>query len=230
MAKKGYNIAVHYNKSDKESKSLVKELRALGCVAKSFKLDLFDTKSIEPFFKKIINYFGGVDLLINNASIFELDSLKSCSLLSLDKHLNINLKAPFFLSKCFVQGLSNRKGNIINILDQRVLNITPYFTSYTVSKCALWTLTQSLALSLAPRVKVNAIAPGPTLKSERQSKTQFLQQIKRTPLKQQVSLQDINSSINLLLDSKSITGQLILLDSGQNLGWAHSKSKNLIDD
>lgn len=230
LAKQGYNIALHYNKSEKESNTFVSRLRGLGCNAKNFKLDLFNTECIEPFFNKVVQYFGEIDLLINNASVFELDSLSSCSINSLDKHLNINLKAPLFLSKYYFQSLKKRKGNIINLLDQRVLNITPYFTSYTLSKCALWTLTQNLALSLAPQVRVNAIAPGPTLKSERQTQSQFIQQIKRTPLKQQVSLDDINSSINLLLKSKSITGQLILLDSGQNLGWAHSKSKKLIDD
>ena len=229
LAIRGYNIALHYNTSEQESNEVVNELKKLGCNVKKFKLDLFKTVSIKAFFKKIVEHFGQVDLLINNASIFELDSLDSCSFLSLDKHLNINLKAPLFLSKYFVQSL-NSKGNIINILDQRVLNITPYFTSYTLSKCALWTLTQSLALSLAPRVRVNAIAPGPTLKSDRQSKKQFLEQIRRTPLKKQVSLDDINSSIDLIIKSRSMTGQLILLDSGQNLGWAHSKSKKLIDD
>ena len=180
-------------------------------------------------FKKIVSFFNGVDVLINNASVFEYDSLKLSSNESFDKHINVNLKAPFFLSKFFVENLKN-KGNIINILDQRVLNITPYFTSYTISKSGLYTLTKSLALSLAPKVRVNAIGPGPTLKSDRQSELQFRQQINRTPLKKQVNLDEINSAINFLISSDSVTGQIILLDSGQNMGWANTNSKKFIDD
>ena len=162
--------------------------------------------------------------------MFEYDSLKSSSMMSYNKHMDINLKAPFFLSKYFHEYLGNKKGNIINILDQRVVNLTPYFISYTLSKSALWTLTQSLALSLAPKIRVNAIGLGPTLKSYRQTKKQFDQQIMRTPLKKQVKLLEINNTIDLILNSESITGQLFLLDSGQNLGWANTRSKKFIED
>ena len=134
------------------------------------------------------------------------------------------------LSKYFVENLEHKEGSIINILDQRVSNITPYFLSYTISKVGLYTLTKNLALSLAPNIRVNAIAPGPTLKSSRQNLKQFSEQIKRTPLKQQVSLKDINDGINFLNESKSVTGQVLYLDSGQNLGWAHTRSKKFTDD
>ena len=230
LASKGFNIALHYNNSESDSKKILKEFKSDGINVKRFKLDLNKTNKIENFFSKIVNYFGNVDLLINNASIFEFDSLKSSSLESFDKHVNVNTKAPFFLSKYFAENLKKKKGNIINILDQRVVNITPYFISYTLSKCALWTLTRSLALSLAPRIKVNAIGLGPTLKSYRQSKEQFNQQIMRTPLKNQVMLSEINNSIELILNSNSITGQLFLLDSGQNLGWANTSSKKFLED
>ena len=230
LAKKGFNIAIHYNKSKVEAEKVVDEIKLMGFYAKSFKLNLENISKIKSFFNNVARHFDSIDLLINNASIFEYDSLKSSSIKSLDQHLNVNFKAPFFLIKFFVEQLGKKNGDVINIIDQRVLNITPYFTSYTISKSALYTLTKSLALSLAPNVKVNAIAPGPTLKSKRQTKKEFKNQIARTPLKNQVQLSEINKAIDLLVNNNSITGQLISLDSGQNLGWAHTKSKKFIDD
>ena len=230
LAKHGYDIAIHYNKSKTSAISLVEELNSLKVRSSIFKLDLMKIDKIEEWFDEINKVFGTVNVLINNASVFEYDSLKSSSLSSLNKHLDINLKAPFLLSKFFVKNLKSQKGNIINILDQRVLNISPYFTSYTISKSALHTLTKSLALSLAPKIRVNAVAPGPTLRSIRQNEKEFKEQIKRTPLKNQVSLNEINNAINFLLNNKSVTGQTIMVDSGQNLGWAHTKSKKFIDD
>ncbi|MDC3091147.1 SDR family oxidoreductase [Rickettsiales bacterium] len=230
LAQKGFNIAIHYNKSKKESDSLQNELKIYKVKVKTFKLDLKKTSRIKSFFKKIVNYFGEINVLINNASTFEFDSLKNATINSYDNHLDVNLKAPFFLSKYFVQALGEKKGNIINILDQRVMNTTPYFTSYTISKSALLTLTKSLALSLAPKIRVNAIAPGPTLKSKRQTKEEFNKQILRTPLRKKVPLEEINNSIIFLLKNETITGQTILLDSGQNMGWANTKSTKFIDD
>ena len=162
LAERGFNVAIHYNKSSKESYSLQKELKKYNVKVKTFQLDLQKTDKIKVFFKKVVNYFGEVNILINNASTFEFDSIKNATIKSYDKHLDVNLKAPFFLSKYFVEARGKKKGNIINILDQRVMNTTPYFTSYTISKSALLTLTRSLALSLAPKIRVNAIAPGPT--------------------------------------------------------------------
>ena len=230
LAKKGYNIAIHFNESRKDSLQLEKEIMALGVQAKCFKLNLEKVNNIKAWFINVNKYFGVINLLINNASTFNYDSLKTSTLKSFDSHMNVNLKAPFFLSKIFVESLKNKNGNIINIIDQRVLNITPYFTTYTLSKCALYTLTKSLALSLAPNIRVNAIGPGPTLKSKRQTEKEFKDQILRTPLKKQVSLSEVNKSVNFLLENESITGQLILLDSGQNLGWAHTKSKKFVED
>ena len=230
LAEEGFNIAIHYNKSSKESHSLQKELKKYNVKVKTFKLDLQKTDRIKIFFKNVVKYFGEINILINNASTFEFDSIKNATIKSYDKHLDVNLKAPFFLSKYFVEALGKKKGNIINILDQRVMNTTPYFTSYTISKSALLTLTRSLALSLAPKIRVNAIAPGPTLKSTRQTKEEFKKQILRTPLKKKVSLEEINNGIIFLLKSETITGQTIVLDSGQNMGWAHTKSIKFIDD
>ena len=230
LAKKGYNIALHFNDSVKESKQLENEICNLGVKTKCFRLNLKKIDEIDSWYKNVIKFFGEVNVLINNASTFDYDSLKTSSLTTFENHFDVNLKAPFFISKVFVESLKGKKGNIINIIDQRVLNITPYFTSYTLSKCALYTLTKSLALSLAPKIRVNAIGPGPTLKSKRQTEQEFKNQILRTPLKKQVSLFEINNSVDFLLNSESVTGQLLLLDSGQNLGWAHTKSKKFMED
>ncbi len=230
LAKKGYNIAIHYNKSEKEAKNLKSQIQSFGVQVNCFKLDLQKVDKISKWFEKINDYFGTINLLINNASTFYYDSLQSSSIEGFDKHFDVNLKAPFFISKKFVESLKNKKGDIVNIIDQRVLNITPYFTTYTLSKCGLYSMTKSLALSLAPNIKVNAIAPGPTLKSHRQSEKQFKEQILRTPLKKKVLLKEINYGIDFFLNNNSITGELISLDSGQNLGWAHTRSKKFIED
>ena len=223
LAKQGCDIAIHYNKSEESAIKLLNELNSFGTESRAFNLDLMKINKIEKWFKEITKVFGNINILINNASLFEYDSLRTSSIQSLNNHLDINFKAPFLLSKYFVKNLKSKNGDIINILDPRVLNISPYFTSYTISKSALHTLTKSLALSLAPKIKVNAVAPGPTLKSIRQSKEEFRKQVKRTPLQNQVSLDEINSAINFLLKNNSITGQTIMVDSGQNQGWAHTK-------
>ena len=132
--------------------------------------------------------------------------------------------------KNFVRTLNTKNGLIINILDQRVNNITPYFTSYTLSKSALNTLTKSLSLSLAPNIRVNGISPGPTLMSKNQDLKQFKKQILRTPLKKQVKLSEINNAISYIIKNMSVTGQVLTIDSGQSLGWAHSKSKIFSND
>lgn len=230
LAKKGYNIIIHYNHSKKEANELLKRIKSFGVKAIIKKLDLLQTKEIEKFFKSLKKFSSQIDLLINNASIFEYDSLKSSTNELFEKHMNVNLKSPFFLSKYFAINIGKKKGMIINIVDQRVENISPYFTSYTISKAGLYNLNRSLALSLAPNIRVNAIAPGPTLKSIRQTENQFNEQVARTPLKRKVTLKDINNGINFLIDCKSITGQTLFLDSGQSLGWANTKSKKFIDD
>ena len=126
--------------------------------------------------------------------------------------------------------LRKKEGLIINIIDQRVKNITPYFTSYTLSKTALYTLTKSLSLFLAPKIRVNGISPGPTLKSKNQTQRQFSDQVSRTPLQKKVGLDEINNAIDYLIRNKSVTGEILTLDSGQSLGWANSKSKIFTTD
>ena len=168
----------------------------------------------------------GVNCLINNASLFENDSVKNFSIKRWNKHLNINLRAPAILIRQFSKLVSrNIKANIINIIDQRVFKLTPFFLSYTLSKTGLYTLTKTSAMSLAPNIRVNGIAPGPTIKNKGQSLKHFKKQYLSTPLKKSVDTKEICSAIKFLIANKSITGQVIAIDSGQNLNW---KMPNII--
>ena len=152
--------------------------------------------------------------------MFEHDSLKTLSRASWDSHLNVNLWAPLKLSQALATGLpAGETGNIVNIADQRVVSIPPGFLSYTISKAGMWAMTQSLALSLAPHVRVNAIGPGPTLPSPRQSREQFDRQASRMPMGRGADAGEIADGVRYILASPSLTGQLIALDGGQHLGW-----------
>ncbi len=229
LANNGLNVAIQFNKSQKKAKELKNRFKNKKTKFSIFKFDFEKNKDISRFYNKIINEFGHIDLLIDNASTFDFDTISTSTLKLFEKHINVNLRAPYFLSQNFVKHLK-KQGLIINIVDQRVNNITPYFTSYTVSKVALAGLTKSLALSLAPKIRVNAISPGPTLMSKNQNLKQFKRQILRTPLKKQVKLVEINDAISYLINNQSVTGEILTLDSGQSLGWAHSKSKVFTTD
>ena len=225
LANHGFDVAIQYNQSKKKALELKNKFNKNKKKFLIYKFDFEKNSNINDFFKKINKDFGNIDILINNASTFDFDTLSSSNEKIFNKHINVNLRAPFFLSQNFVRYLKNKNGLIINIIDQRVNNITPYFTSYTVSKSALFTLTKSLSLSLAPKIRVNGISPGPTLMSKNQNLKQFKKQILRTPLKKQIKLSEINSAVSYLINNYSVTGEILTLDSGQSLGWAHSKSK-----
>ena len=169
----------------------------------------------------IMSFFGASMPImdINNASMFENDKLENFSSDSWNKHLNINLKAPAMLTKEFAKNIKGKNNNIINIIDQRVFKLTPFFFSYTLSKTGLYTLTKTSAMSLAPKIRVNGIAPGPTIKNKRQSKIHFKKQYLATPLKQQVNVDEISNAVDFFIKNSSITGQVISIDSGQSLNW-----------
>ena len=215
----GVEIVIHYNNSKKNAQKLQKELIKNKTKVYLVKGDLSkdqDLKKIIKFSKSKLKYF---DCLINNASLFENDNLKNFSSKSWNQHLNINLKAPAYLSKEFAKNTKGKNNNIINIIDQRVFKLTPFFLSYTLSKAGLYTLTKISAMNLAPNIKVNGIAPGPTLKNKRQTDKHFKKQYLATPLKQQVNVKDICSAVDFFIKNSSITGQIIAIDSGQSLNW-----------
>ena len=212
-------ILLHYNKSKLKAEKLKKELSSIGAKVYMVKGDLSketDIKKIIKFAKSKLKFF---DCLVNNASLFENDKLENFSLDSWSKHLRTNLRAPALLTKEFAKNVKGKNNNIINIIDQRVFKLTPYFFSYTLSKTGLYTLTKTSAMSLAPNIRVNAIAPGPTIKNQRQSEKHFKKQYLATPLKRQVDVEQICNAVDFFIKNISITGQVLAIDSGQNLNW-----------
>ena len=212
-------ILIHYNKSKLKAEKLKKELSNKGSKVYLVKGNLSketNIKKIIKFAKSKLKYF---DCLVHNASLFENDKLENFSLDSWSKHLRTNLRAPALLTKEFAKNVKGKNNNIINIIDQRVFKLTPYFFSYTISKTGLYTLTKTSAMSLAPNVRVNAIAPGPTIKNQRQSEKHFKKQYLATPLKRQVGVEQICNAVDFFIKNISITGQVLAIDSGQNLNW-----------
>jgi len=212
-------ILIHYNKSKSKAEDLKKVLENNGTKIYLVKGDLSkeeDVNKIVKFAKSRLKYF---DCLINNASLFENDNLINFTSQSWGKHLDVNLKAPAYLTKEFAKNTKGKNNNIINIIDQRVFKLTPFFFSYTLSKTGLYTLTKTSAMSLAPNIRVNGIAPGPTIKNKRQTNNHFKKQYLATPLKQQVNVKEICNAVDFFIKNSSITGQVLAIDSGQNLNW-----------
>ena len=219
LAGSNKEIVIHFNKSKSKAESLKQKLQNYGTKIYLVKGDLSkekDVNKIIKFAKSKLNYF---DCLINNASVFESDKLKNFKVDSWEKHISINLRAPALLSKEFSKNIKGKNNNIINIIDQRVFKLTPFFFSYTISKTGLYTLTKTSAMSLAPNIRVNGIAPGPTIKNQRQSEKHFKKQYLATPLKKQVDVKHICNTVDFFIKNKSITGQVLAVDSGQNLNW-----------
>jgi len=217
----GYDkqITLHYNKSEKEVKKLKTELENFGTKVYLIKADLSkitQTKKIIPFAYKNMN---GLDCLVNNASIFEKDNISSFSEKGFNNHININLKAPAILTQDFKKYLKSKKGNVINIIDQRIFKLTPFFFSYTLSKAGLQTLTKTSAMSLAPNIRVNGIAPGPTIKNKRQSEKHFKKQYKSLILESKVDPENICKTVKYFINNNNVTGQIVSVDSGQSLAW-----------
>ena len=212
-------ITIHYNRSKGNALRLKKELENLGSEVYLLKADLNNLKQTQALLKLAYKKMKGLNCLINNASLFENDSLYNFTDKSFTKHLNINLKAPAILVQNFKKLLKNSEGNIINIIDQRVEKLTPYFFSYTLSKSSLVTLTKTAAMKLAPNIRVNGISPGPTLKNSRQSETHFRKQWKSVLLKKKVKLENVCEGVKFLIRNDNITGEIINIDSGQRLAW-----------
>jgi NAD(P)-dependent dehydrogenase (short-subunit alcohol dehydrogenase family) len=219
LAKQGWNIGIHYHQSVDEAKSLLQEIENLGCRAFLIQADLSKEEQVRTIMPRAMEGLGSLDLLINNASIFVYDSVNTANRSSWNDHLEPNLRAPFVLMQDFAK-VSQREGLIINMIDQRVWHLTPHFVSYTVSKFGLWGLTQSMALALAPRIRVNAIGPGPVLQNIRQTPEEFEAQCKSMPLGIGGSVDDICAAVDFFWQSTSVTGQMIAVDGGQHLGGA----------
>ena len=226
FAERGWNIALHYFRSSAKAKELKKIIEQHWVKVALIKADLKNptqTEKIIPLAKKKL---GAINCLVNNAALFEKDDIANFTNKSWNDHLNINLLAPTILTKQFAkQAPKKTVSNIINIIDQRIFNLTPFFMSYTISKSGLQTLTKTMAMRLGPNIKVNAIAPGPTIKSKRQTDKHFRNQVRSTLLKKTVRSEDICDTVEFLINNNSVTGQIIAVDSGQNLSWNKKNEK-----
>ena len=230
LAGRGWDVALHYATSADGAEATAAQCRALGVQAVTLKADLLVEAQTEALFPAAVAALGGpLTLLVNNASIFEYDTIHSATREKWDRHMESNLRAPFLLTQAFAaQGLEAATdargeplatGLIVNMIDQRVLKPTPEFMTYTLAKMGLWALTRTTAQALAPAIRVNAIGPGPTLRGGRQSEDHFARQRANTVLGRGSDPEDLTAALGYLLDAKALTGQLLCVDGGQHLGW-----------
>lgn len=230
LARRGFDVAVHYASSRKEAEAVVKEIEALGRRACALRADLLIESQVEKLVPMAVQGLGGpLTVLVNNASIFEYDTIRTATRKSWDRHLESNLRAPFVLTQAFAAqapaaavdeaGEPEASALVVNMIDQRVHKLTPEFMTYTIAKMGLWALTRTAAQALAPQIRVNAIGPGPTLQGHRQSEGHFTRQREATVLKRGANPADITAALGFFLESPAVTGQMIAVDGGQHLGW-----------
>ena len=220
LASQGFAVAIHAHNSLDEAQALADALGRAGARAAAVDANLHDVESTAGLVEKAARALGPVDLLVNNASVFRDDGAGAFNAETFEAHFSVHVRAPSILAAAFAAALpANRDGLIVNIIDQRVWALTPRFYSYTLSKAALWTATQTMAQAFAPRIRVNAIGPGPTLRSPRQDEEAFRAQVAAVPLKRGPKLEEFARTIRFLYDTPSVTGQMIALDGGQHLAW-----------
>lgn len=221
LAEDGFDVAIHCSGSIPDAEAVAQSIRALGRRAAVLTADLSCEAETETLMARAEAALGPVGVLVNNASTFERDEALTATRAGWDFHMEVNLRAPFVLIQELARRLPDGAEAVaVNLLDQRVWNLTPHFTTYTLSKTGLWTLTQTLALALAPRVRVVGIGPGPALPSTRQSAEQFAAQCAGTPLRTGTNPAEICRALRFCLGARSLTGQMIALDGGQHLQWA----------
>ena len=221
LAEQGFDIAIHCGHSRDAAEETRREIAALGRRTIVLPADLAHEAEVQRLIPQATEALGPIGVLVNNASRFDRDEWHDVTRDSWDSQIEPNLRAPFVLMQGFAQALpAGAEGVIINMIDQRVWSLTPHFVSYTVSKAGLWALTQSMALALAPRIRVNAIGPGPALPSPRQTEAQFAQQSGSVPLGHGTDPLEVARAVVAILGFPAMTGQMIALDGGQHLQWA----------
>jgi NAD(P)-dependent dehydrogenase (short-subunit alcohol dehydrogenase family) len=231
LAGAGFDVAVHCHVSTVEAEETCEEIRRLGRRACLLVADLADETAVARLVPAATDALGPLGVLVNNASAFERDEWDSVTRESWDAHMGPNLRAPFVLMQAFAQRLPERaEGAVVNMLDQRVWSITPHFVSYTVAKAGLWALTQSMALALAPRIRVNGIGPGPALPSPRQTGEQFARQSASVPLGHGTSAEEVARAVLAILALPARTGQMVALDGGQHLQWYPRRDRPPLDE
>jgi NAD(P)-dependent dehydrogenase (short-subunit alcohol dehydrogenase family) len=229
LAERGHDVAVHYQGSADDAAAVAAEIRAMGRQAATLQADLLDEGQTATLIDRAAAALGGpLTVLINSASIFEHDTLRTGTRRSWDRAMESNLRAPFVLMQGFaaqapaariVDGEPVAQALVVNMIDQRVWKLTPEFASYTIAKMGLWALTQTAAQGLAPGIRVNAIGPGPTLQGARQSAAHFAGQRAATILQRGGDPGDICAALGYFLDAKAVTGQMLAVDGGQHLAW-----------
>lgn len=230
LAERGHDVAVHYHGSREAAEAVAREIEAMGRRAAPLGADLLREDEAAALLPRAARALGGpVAVLVNNASIFEHDTLATATRAGWDRHMGSNLRAPFVLIQALAvqvpgplpdeRGEPVAQGLVVNMIDQRVRKLTPEFMTYTLAKSALWTLTRTAAQALAPRVRVNAIGPGPTIRGHRQSEAHFARQRAATVLNRGADAEDIVAALDYFLTAKAVTGELLCVDGGQHLGW-----------
>jgi len=226
LASHGWAVAIHCNTSVAEANVLAVDIRNAGGRAAVVRADLADPAEVAGIMPEAVAALGPLTLLVNNASVFLKDRFGELDQNVWQKQFDINLRAPVFLAEAFTAQLPEGDGNIVNIIDQRVLKLTPVMPSYTLTKAALWTATQTMAQTLAPGIRVNGIGPGPTFPNVYAKDQRMTREVTGIPLQRPVDPADFGRAIRFIVDTPSMTGQLLLLDSGQHISW---KTRDVID-
>jgi NAD(P)-dependent dehydrogenase (short-subunit alcohol dehydrogenase family) len=227
FANRGWRVGIHYRTSSVDATTLVAEIERQGGRAAAITADLGHPDAPAALIETCAETLGLPTCLINNAALYSWDSLATLDGESWQAHIDVNLKAPIFLTQAFARVLPEREqGQVINLIDQKVLRLDPEHFSYTIAKAALWAATQAMAQALAPRIRVNAVAPGPVFKSEGQSQDEFERECCATLLECAVDAGDVAAAIRFLIDTPSITGQMIALDAGQHLVWRNKDGQS----
>jgi NAD(P)-dependent dehydrogenase (short-subunit alcohol dehydrogenase family) len=220
LTREGYAAAIHCHGSAREAEQLAAEVRAGGGRAAVLVADLVDPAAVDGLVPAAEAALGPVTCLVNNASMFAADTLMDFDVPTWNRQFSVNIRAPSALAKAFARQLPDgRDGAIINIIDQRVWKLTPEFYSYTLSKAALWAATRTMAQALAPRIRVNGVGPGPTLANPHDGPEGVEMEAAGTPLGRPVAPEDIADAVAWLAAARSVTGQMIAVDSGQHIGW-----------
>ncbi|MBB3771887.1 NAD(P)-dependent dehydrogenase (short-subunit alcohol dehydrogenase family) [Angulomicrobium tetraedrale] len=220
LATAGYDVVIHARHADEAAQTCLEAAMAVGARAAIVTGDLADSVAVAALMPAAAAALGPVSLLVNNASEFHPDGLGALDIARWDRHFAVNLRAPVFLAEAFAGQLpADRRGAIVNLIDQRVLKPTPAFLSYSLTKNALWAATGMMAQALAPRIRVNAVAPGPTLANLRQSADDFSRQSASVPLGRGPTPEEIADAVLFLARAESVTGQMIAVDGGQHLAW-----------
>ena len=220
LAHEGYAVAVHCRRSRREAEDVKAAIKGAGGRAEVVAADLADAEAVGRLLAEAGAALGAVTLLVNNASLFEPDEVQTLESELWERQLAVNLRAPAFLVRDFARQLpEGQDGAVVNILDQRVWKPNPQFFCYTFAKAALLTATRTMAQALAPRVRVNAVGPGPTLAGSRQTEEDFARQCAALPLRQHPTPEDIAEAVVFLAKARSVTGQMLAVDGGQHLAW-----------